>query len=186
LVSRGNAGFLLVIFQLVFSQLSFAQTKLNVGDSPQVVELRGENGGRLNGEAWSSSELKDKVHVLMYIDPDHRNDNEALQYALREQAFGPENLGSVAIINMAGTWLPNAAIGSSLAAKQKEFPHTVYAKDFKRHLVKTWGLTDDSYCVLLFDKSGKLIFRKDGKLTDAEVKDVIKLSWQQIDPSKQL
>jgi predicted transcriptional regulator len=185
-VSRGNIGVLYAFSLLMFSQEVFAQSKLSLGEVPQVAELRGENGGRLNGEAWASTELRDKVHVLMYIDPDHRNDNEPLQYALREQAFGPENLGSVAIINMAATWLPNAAIGSSLAAKQKEFPHTIYAKDFKRHLVKAWGLTDDSYCVLLFDKAGKLLFRKDGKLTEAEVKDVIRLSWQHIDPSKQL
>jgi predicted transcriptional regulator len=161
-------------------------SSIKTGDVPEVVELAGNDGGRLDGRSWSSSELKSKVHILMYIDPDHKSDNEALQAALREQDYGPERLGSVAIINMAATWIPNAAINATLASKQKEFPNTIYVKDLKTVVGKKWGLADNAYCVLLFDKEGRLLFRKDGKLTEDEVKTVVRLAWQQIDPSKSL
>jgi uncharacterized protein len=41
-------------------------------------------------------------------------------------------------------------------------------------LVQQWKLADDSNDVVAFDKSGKVIFRKDGKLTPEEIQKLIK------------
>jgi hypothetical protein len=75
---------------------------------------------------------------------------------------------------MAATWLPNFAISSSLKEKQKRYPRTTYVRDYKKVLVNAWKIADDSSNVLAFDKQGKLIFRKDGKLTKEEVQTLIK------------
>ena len=41
-------------------------------------------------------------------------------------------------------------------------------------LVQEWKLADDSSDILAFDKAGKIIFRKDGKLTPEEIQKLIK------------
>jgi len=40
--------------------------------------------------------------------------------------------------------------------------------------VNAWKIADDSSNVLAFDKQGKLIFRKDGKLSAEDIRTLIK------------
>ncbi len=75
---------------------------------------------------------------------------------------------------MAATWLPNFTISSALEEKQKKYPKTIYVRDYRKVLVQAWKIADDSSNVLAFDKKGKLIFRKDGKLTNEEIQKLIK------------
>jgi hypothetical protein len=70
--------------------------------------------------------------------------------------------------------MPNFLINSSLKEKQEKYPRTLYLRDYKKVLVQEWKLTDDSSDVLAFDKAGKVIFRKDGKLTPEETQKLIK------------
>jgi len=76
---------------------------------------------------------------------------------------------------MAATWLPNFAISSSLEEKQEKYPNTIYARDYKKVLVKEWNIGDDNSDVLAFDKEGRLIFRKDGKLNADDIVKLIKV-----------
>jgi len=48
-------------------------------------------------------------------------------------------------------------------------------RDYKKVLVNAWKIADDSSNVFAFDKKGKLIFRKDGKLTAEEIRTLIKV-----------
>lgn len=137
------------------------------------VILEKEDGGRLDGSAWSSEELKDKVHVLFYVDPDEKDLNEHVADLIKKQNFPTDKMTSVGIINMAATWLPNFAIASSLKEKQKKFPHTIYVKDFKKVLVKEWGLKDDSSNILVFNKQGQVLIKILGKATNEEADKVI-------------
>jgi len=79
------------------------------------------------------------------------------------------------MINLAATWLPNAILESKLKAKQKEFPDTIYVKDKKKVLVNKWGLADDNSDILVFNKQGKLIYKKFGKLSEKEITFVLAL-----------
>ncbi len=153
---------------------------LEVGSQPLHVTLEGENGGLVDGSAWDSSMLKDKVHVLFYVDPDEKETNKDVTKVLKAKKFDRNNYASVAIINMAATWLPNFAIASSLEKKQKEFPDTVYAKDLNKVLVKEWKIADDSSNVLLFDKAGNLIFIHEGKLEKNDIDKLITLIEENI------
>jgi len=148
---------------------------LELGNVPSSVVLDDENGGKTDGSAWSSKMLKGKVHILFYVDPDERKLNEPLTKALKKRHFDRKKYASVAMINLAATWLPNAVLESKLEAKQKEFPDTIYVKDKKKVLVKKWKLADDNSDILIFDKSGKLIYKKFGRLSTKEITDVIKL-----------
>lgn len=148
---------------------------VDIGEIPPKVDIGGENGGVVNGTNWSSSMLKDKVTILFYVDPDKKDVNNALSNSLKAKHFDRKKYRSVAIVNLAATWLPNAVIEAKLSRKQKEFPDTIYVKDKKKILVEKWGLKDDCSDILLFDKSGKLIYKKFGKLSQKEIAEVIGL-----------
>jgi YtfJ family uncharacterized protein len=147
---------------------------LAMDQAPKAVILHDGLGGHLDGTAWSSEELKGKVSILFYVDPDEKDLNNGASEALKAAKFPHDKYQSFGIINMAATWLPNFVISASLKEKQKQYKYTIYLCDFKKLLVKEWGLTDDTSDVLVFDKSGALIFRKDGKLNEEEIKALVK------------
>jgi len=162
---------IIMIVAIVTSFLS----ALVVGEVPKSITIEGKNGALVSGEAWHSSMLKEKVYVLFYVDPDEKDTNNNFSEALKKKNYNLETFGTVAIVNLDATWLPNFAIEASLKAKQKEYPNTTYVKDKRKYLVKEWGLSDDSSDVLVFDKEGKLIYYYSGKLPQDEITKVLKL-----------
>jgi len=163
------------IFVLAVFLINPSAQAIQLGETPPNIELKEKLGGRLDGTPWSSAELQGKVYVLFYVDPDEKDTNNEASEALDREKFPSEKFQSVGIINMAATWLPNFAISSALKDKQKRYPKTIYVRDYKKVLVNAWKIADDSSNVLAFDKKGKLIFRKDGKLTAEEIQTLIKV-----------
>jgi len=164
-----------LIFILTVFMINQAAQAVEIGEIPPKVALKEKLGGRLDGKPWSSEELQGKVYVLFYVDPDEKDTNNDTSEALDREKFPRDKFQSVAIINMAATWLPNFAISSSLKEKQKRYPTTIYIRDYKKVVVNAWKIADDSNDVLAFDKQGRLIFRKDGKLTAEEIQTLIGL-----------
>ena len=158
-----------IMFCLPFSV--FAEFPL--GQVPPVIELYGDQGGRINGESWSSSEIKGRVFALFYVDPDEADINNDASEALKAEDFDKQKYGSYAVINMAATWLPNFALQMKLESKQKDYPNTVYVKDLDKILVNRWGLADDSNDVLIFDRQGKVVFSFDGELNQAQIDEML-------------
>jgi YtfJ family uncharacterized protein len=154
---------------------AMARAGAEIGQIPPKVELKEKLGGRLDGTPWSSEELRGKVHVLFYVDPDEKDTNNETSEALDKEKFSSEKFQSVAIINMAATFMPNFLISASLKEKQEKYPRTLYLRDYKKALVTEWSLADDSSNVVAFDKDGKTIFRKDGKLTAVDIEQLIKV-----------
>ncbi len=154
---------------------SFAFAAPPLGEKPKSVKLEKGEGGRVTGEAWSSDELTGKVFVLFYVDPDFSDLNNAASEALKAEKFPKEKYQSLAVINMAATWLPNFAIDGKLKAKQKDYPDTIYVRDLHRALVKDWKLADDNNDVIAFDQEGKIIFAHEGKLDDAKIKQLLEV-----------
>ena len=163
------------IFVLAIFLINPSAQAIELGEIPPNIELKEKLGGRLDGAPWSSTELQGKVYVLFYVDPDEKDTNNEASDALDREKFPSEKFQSVGIINMAATWLPNFAISSALKDKQKRYPETTYVRDYKKVLVNAWKIADDSSNVFAFDKKGKLIFRKDGKLTAEEIRTLIKV-----------
>jgi hypothetical protein len=151
-----------------------AAWSIEVGEVPLKVELKGKLGGRLDGKPWSSEELQGKVHILFYVDPDEKDTNNPASEALNRENFPDDKCHYFGVINMAATWMPNFAINMALKEKQEKYPKTTYLRDNQKVLVKAWKIADDSSVVLVFDKKGRLVFRKDGKLSDSEIPRLIK------------
>jgi len=148
---------------------------IEVGKVPKIVTISGKNGGVISGGEWSSSMLKGKIYSVFYVDPDERNTNSDFVKALNARNFDRSKCNSVAIINLAATWLPNIIMEKKLKEKQKRYPHMIYVKDKKKVLVKQWKLPDDSSNILVFDKNGKLLYKKFGKISKSEIPKVIAL-----------
>ena len=146
---------------------------LVVGKKAPEVMLEGKNGGRVDGTAWKSGELTGKVHAVFYVDPDEQKLNEHVEQALKKENFPLDKYDSVAIVNMAATWIPNFLIAKRLKKKQDEFGHTTFVKDQGKALVRAWGLKDNSYHVLVFDKSGNVAWSKGDKLSDTDISELI-------------
>ncbi len=148
---------------------------IELGKVPNIVSISGENGGRLDGSSWSSAMLKSKIYTVFYVDPDKRDLNNPLADALKARKFDRKKVNSVAIINLAATWLPNIILEAKLKEKQEKFPDTIYVKDKKKVLVNQWKLADDNSDILIFDQKGKLIYKKFGKVSENEIKEIISL-----------
>lgn len=162
---------LLIVIWLLSTHL-FA---LELGEVPSKVILLAQDGSCLDGTPWISTMLKDKVYVVFYVDPDKKDLNNALSDSIKAKNFSSQKFGSVAIINLAATWMPNRIIEAKLKEKQKKFTRTLYVKDKKKVLVNKWGLSDDNSDILIFDKKGKLIYKKFGKVSKSEIPEVIQL-----------
>ena len=169
---------------IMFAVCLIAQTAwagIEMGQVPKDVELKGDFGGRLDGSPWSSKELKGKVHAIFYVDPDEKDLNNDTSEALRKEKFPSDKYQSYAIINMDATWLPNFAISSALKEKQERYPTAIYVRDYDKILVKEWGIADDNSDVLAFDKEGRLIFKKYGKLNAEDIQKLIKVIRANLD-----
>ena len=155
--------------------------ELPIGEIPPKVVLKGDLGGRIDGTQWSSEELvSEKVIVLFYVDPDESELNNHVSDALKAENYPKEKYGSIGMANMAATWLPNFAINMKLKSKQEKHKETVYVKDLDKTLVKKWGLSDDNSDVIVFGKDGRVLYSVDGKFTDTQVKEIVKLVWDNL------
>ena len=170
----------IMIFIMFFPTVVLAE--LPIGVIPPKVVLKDDLGGRIDGTQWNSEELvSGKVIVLFYVDPDESELNNHVSDALKAENYPKEKYGSIGMANMAATWLPNFAINMKLKSKQEKHKETVYVKDLDKTLVKKWGLSDDNSDVVVFGKDGRVIYSVDGKFTDTQVKEIIKLIWDNLD-----
>ncbi len=159
---------------------------IELGQVPPTVQLSGKKGGRVTGTPWSSTEIKGKIYTLMYVDPDAKDMNIPTEKALKAQNFPKDRYGSIAVINMEATWKPNFIINKILKGKQKDYPDTIYVRDMNYYIADAWKLKKNgSYAVLCFDKDGKLIFIKDGKLSDADIQKLIETIKTALNPPEE-
>lgn len=148
-----------------------------IGEKLVTATISGDNGGLVvDDSAWSSEALKDKVYVMFYVDPDEKDVNEHYAAALKvEKKAKRLSFQSIAVINLAATWKPNFIIEKILKSKQKEYPDTIYVKDKASVLVKDWTLDDDASDILVFDKTGKLLFYHSGRMSNEDIKNSFKI-----------
>lgn len=138
------------------------------------VTISGDNGGYItDGRAFKVSDLKGKLNVIWYVDPDEKDLNEMATEALRSAEFPPEIVGSVAIINFDATIIPNFILGGIIEDSQEKNKKTVYIKDLEKVLVKKWDLKDDSSNVIVLSKELKVLYWFGGKLGKQDIKTML-------------
>ncbi len=156
--------------------LALNLSAITVGEVPKNVTIDGDNGGLVaDASIWDTATIKDKVLVMFYVDPDEKDTNSHFSKTLKAKKYDRNNYGSIAVVNLAATWKPNFIIESLLKDKQKEFPDTIYVKDKKSILVKAWEIEDDASNILIFSKSGELLFYKSGAMSEEDTKKALEI-----------
>ena len=144
-----------------------------IGQKLPLIELSEDQGGRTDGKKWSSAMIKDHVWLFFYVDPDHKDDNFELENVLKKEAFPDKSFGTIAMINMAATWLPDVILKQALKDKQETYPRVIYVLDRKKILVERWKLLDDGYNVLVLNHDGEILVAKTGTLGPADITEVV-------------
>ncbi len=151
--------------------LTLSSMAIEIGKVPMSIMLSGQNGGDAKGQAWHSSILKGKTYLVLYMDPDKRKNIEPL--LKRIKGIKKKSFGTVAIVNLAATWMPNRVLMSKLKKGQKKIKDIQYVFDKKKVLVKKWGLEDDNTVAMVFDKRGKLVYKKTGPLSSTHIRNIL-------------
>ena len=159
------------------ASFTFAVT---VGEKLSTVELSGKMGGKTDGTSFSTTNMIGKLAAIFYVDPDEKKVNTDFEERLKELKFSREFYQPYAIINIAASKMPGFLVAHALKGKQKKFPDTIYIKDNKKTFVKSWGLTDNSYDVVIADSKGIVLFAKSGKLSKEEMDKAIKIITKNI------
>jgi len=158
---------------ILFLSSMFFCYALSVGEILSDVVLDKANGGTSQGNIWHSSSLKGKVHTLLYVDPDKRDDCKLLLDALKKLKHKKGDYTTVVIVNLAATWMPNIILESKLKSKEKELKNMEYIFDKKKYLIEKWQLEDDMSNVFVLDKQGRVIYVKNGKLIAHDVIEIL-------------
>jgi predicted transcriptional regulator len=161
---------------LVALAITLNLSAFTLGEVQKELIISDDKGGLVvDGSAWDSKSIKDKVYVMFYVDPDEKDTNSHFSDALKAKHYDRANYGSIAIVNLAATWKPNFIIEKLLKSKQEEFPDTIYVKDKNKVLVKEWGVADDASDILIFSKTGKLLFYKVGAMSKEDMQKAFKI-----------
>ncbi len=155
--------------------LASALHAVDVGEMLPDVVLDGKHGGTSDKKAWSSKSLKGKTHVIIYMDPDKRKEGMPFLDKLNDKNFDKDSYSTIAIVNLAATWMPDAILEKMLSKKEKDLKNTTFIFDKDKYLVKKWHLKDDASNILVCDKEGKVLFQKSGKLSSSETDDIMKI-----------
>ena len=156
---------------------------VNIGNTLPQVTLEKENGGASNDKPWNSISLEGKVHLILYMDPDERKEMQALLDALNALDVDTKAYSTVAIVNLAGTWMPDYILELMLSKKEKELKNTSFVFDRKKYLVEKWQMKDDASNILIIDKSSKILYQKIGKMSPTEIEYVIKTIYDMVKPN---
>ena len=158
----------MIIALLVLTMSSMA---VEIGKRPVKITLTGKSGSDAQGHAWHSTSLKGSTHLVIYMDPDERSNIEPLMKKIKSLKTGL--FQTTAIVNLAATWMPSGVLMSKLKKGQKGMKNMVYVFDKKKVLVKKWGLKDDNTVAMVFDKKGKLIYKKSGPLSSTHIRNIL-------------
>ena len=168
----------LLLLLLVCTTSLFA---LQPGERLPEVTLQGNSGGMSDDTPWRSSSLKGKVHVLLYMDPDERKKAMPFLDRLNQADLPKDGYSTVAIVNLAATWMPNAVLKAILGRKQKELRNTQFIFDKNKTLIKAWGMKDDASNVIVLDKQMRVLFFKSGVLSKQEKEKLFRLIRSHLD-----
>jgi predicted transcriptional regulator len=140
--------------------------------------------GSLDGKDFDSASLKGKAFVLFYVSPKQKELNMEASEELKAQKFDGDVFGSVAIIDLKSSWIPNGLIMRAIKAKQEKYPRTIYLKDKKRYMHDILKFEPTGNEIFAFDDDGKMVFKHQGKASPEKVKELIKIMKASVKEAK--
>jgi predicted transcriptional regulator len=145
----------------------------NDPDTLPIVILSGNDGGYIDGQIWNSDVLKNKINLVLYVDPAKQNLLKPLLARLDSISYSSNLLGTTFILNTAATVIPDFVIRNKVRERAKFSKNTTYVLDRNKVLVKKWRLIDNDINVLLLDKDGKILQKRYGEMNKIVIDQLI-------------
>ena len=163
---------------------------LEPGQSLPVLDI--QSGGEISvsdnsvtEKPWSSRSLesKGKVQLVQYLSANLGavRQNKPFNDALKERRYSSEQLETTIIVHMADTMsLVKGLVVDRMAKNKVKHQSINFVIDSNGVGLQSWGMKNKSYAVIVLDASGKVLFAKDGPLSEIEVESTIKLIERQM------
>lgn len=156
---------------------------LTLGKAPLTVSnvQSGEvllNGGKVQYQTWNSNSLNGKVRVVQHMAGriSVKSMNDPLMDKIKTANFPHDKYQTTTIVNTADATLGMSSMAKSKTESgKKEFPYTMVVVDDNGKVKQRWQLQPENSLIMVLDKQGIVRFAKEGKLSDAENQQVIKL-----------
>lgn len=174
---------LAVVFGAFFANVAFAHNvQLNQSLPNVSVAKDGEltvSGGKVSYKSWSSSSLGGKVRIIHHFAgrSSVKEKNEALMTAIKNAGFSADKYQTVTIVNA-----DDAIVGTGLFVKNSvedgklSNPRSQVILDQQGSVRKAWGLKEKESFIAVLDRTGKVQFVSEGKLSAKQVEEVISLA----------
>lgn len=168
---------LLTLLFLFISPITLAGN-IVIGQALPEVNLAIKDGGELflvNNEVeyrdWNSKKLTGKTRVIYHLAARMGIDkvNSKTMSAMESLTLSQDKFSTVSIINA-----DDVAFGASSFAKReveknrKKHPGAEFVLDMESTIQKAWNLKRKSSTLLIIDPDNKVLFFKDGKLSENE------------------
>ncbi len=127
---------------------------------------------------WNTDKMLGKVRVIQAIAgrSSSKEMNAPLMSAITAAKFSEDNYQTTTIINQDDAmWGTGSFVKSSAESSKEEFPWSSMVLDANGEVAKAWELKEESSAIIVQDKQGKVLFVKEGSLSDSEIKQVIEL-----------
>lgn len=169
----------ILLFLLCLSLPAFSNgTNITVGKklTSLSVDNKGEillTADKISYQAWHTDSMSGKVQVFQYLAARMGIDeiNKPFTDALESQMFAPDKFAVTTLINVDDAlWGTSALINGELKKNKKKHPAAVMVADQEGLGLKQWGLKKKGAAVAVIDKTGTVLFFKEGALSDEEIK----------------
>ena len=152
------------------------------------IEAGGEifvNDDKVVKVPWSSTSFdqNNKVQLVQYIAANRGaiKQNKPFTDALIKKRFSSKDLNTTIIVQMADTMSFLKGIVTNRMAKSKLKHETInFVIDDQGVGLQRWGMKPKSCAVIILDASGKVLFAKEGPLSDVEIENTLRLIEQQM------
>lgn len=178
---------LVVTAAFLLPSLSFAHNLSINKTVPSVsVEQYGEIfyvNNAFQYSKWNTEQLKGKVRVLQVIAgrSSAKAMNADLMSAITLEKFPESEYQTTTIINQDDSiWGTGGFVKSSAEESKKDFSWSSMVLDENGVVAKAWDLKEENSAIIVQDQQGKILFVKEGKLSENEIEQIIALIQAQI------
>ncbi|AVF58949.1 YtfJ family protein [Vibrio diabolicus] len=178
---------LLPLLLAITPSFAFAHN-LSVGETVPSAKVAAYGEIVLQGEGvayqpWATQHMQGKVRVIQAIAgrSSSKEMNAPLMSAITAAQFPQDSYQTTTIINQDDAiWGTGSFVKSSAQDSKKEFPWSSMVLDENGVVANTWDLKEESSAIIVQDKTGKVLFVKEGALEQDEIAKVIELIKQNI------
>ncbi|AZI13910.1 YtfJ family protein [Avibacterium paragallinarum] len=132
----------------------------------------------INTKPWTVSQLNGKVRIIQHIAGRSaaKEKNQPLMDAIKTQHFNGLHYQTTNIINSDDAIFGTGAFVRSSAEKaKKENSHSQIVLDNQSAVKNAWQLKEKDSLIVVLDKNGKVKFVQEGKLSPAQINEVLSL-----------